>query len=537
MSPPFYDVLVVGAGFGGINQLYTLLKFGLTVKVVDKAGGPGGTWYWNRYPGAMSDTTSALYRFPWDKEDLLTYPWTHNYLEAKEILAYLEHFVDRHDLRKHMQFDTEVLAATWSEDDYTWRVETSQGVFTARYFITALGVLSDPNWPNIPGRETFHGDILHTARWPEKCDLKGKRVAVVGNGSTGVQVITTIAPEVGSLLSFQRRPLYTVPAGKRPVTKEDRARINETWDEVWQQVRDSIGGVGVDENKPKATDVSPEEIERVFQEAWDEGGGFRFILGTFSDLMMNEAANRAACDFLRAKIAQIVRDPEKRRKLTPTTLYNRRPISDTGYYETFNRGNVDVVDTANNAIVEVTSDGLKLADGMVYQLDVIIFATGYDAFDGPYKRMNIVGRDGLTLREHWRNGPSANVAAATAGFPNLFMINGPTVPLANIPPVIEATVDFITRAISHVEELRRQKQHRVAMVPTPEGDTAWIDFCNMVSDAMLFKTAPSYFYGANVEGKAQTAYIFFGGLGLFRQKLKECEDSGYASYTFIEPSE
>ncbi|KAL2812936.1 hypothetical protein BJX63DRAFT_395285 [Aspergillus granulosus] len=532
MSMPFYDALVIGAGFGGIYQLYSLLKLGLSVKVVEQAEGLGGTWRANRYPGAMSDTPSPLYRYSWDKEDLLSYPWSHNYLDAKEILTYLEHVADRHNLRKHMQFNTQVRSAKWNEAGYTWTIETNQGTLTARYLITAIGQLVEPNWPNIPGRETFQGELYHSSRWPDRYDFSFKSVGIIGNGATGVQLIARIASEVGSLLSFQRHPLYVVPANRRPITEDERVRINERYDETWHQARESIAAMGVAESTTSAMSVSPEERERVFQDAWDEGGPFRFALA-FSDIMLCKASNEAACDFIKAKIGQIVRDPEKRRKLTPTELYARRPLCGIDYYEQFNRENVDIVDVAANPIAEFTSGGIKLADGTEHKLDVIICATGFDAMTGAYNKIDFVGHGGITLKEHWENGPSTNLSTGTASMPNLFMIAGPTAPLVNIPAAVEAHVEFITKAISHVEE-RRKEQEKVAIISKQEGDTEWQQLCDLISDATLYKTAPSFYYGANIEGKQRMTYVFFGGIGMFIQKLKECEESGYSSFDFLE---
>ncbi|KEF59218.1 uncharacterized protein A1O9_04062 [Exophiala aquamarina CBS 119918] len=538
MVQRYSDVVVIGAGMGGIYQAHRLLKLGLTVKVVDRAGGPGGTWYWNRYPGAMSDTHSFLYRYSWDKEDLQTYPWSHNYLGWKECLAYLNHVVDRHDLRKYMQFNTEVLSMKWNEDEYMWAVHTSSGIFNARYVVSALGLLTEPNWPSIPGRSNFKGELYHTARWPETYDFTGKKVGVIGNGSTGVQLITTIAPEVGSLLSFQRHPQYSVPAGKKLVSQDERDLINQKYDEIWLEAKQSFAGAGFQEAKVRAMDVSPEERDRIYQDSWDQGSGIRFLVGTFSDLISDEAANQTACDFLRGKIAEIVKDPEKRRKLTPKDLYSRRPLCDSGYYQQFNRDNVDIVDIMENPIAEITSDGIKLMDGTLHELDVLICATGFNAFDGAYRSLHIEGRNRATLNHHWQTGPATNMGVATAGFPNLFMVLGPKSPLANVPPMLEIHIDFITAAITHVEEMRRKKapspsgQAKVAMETTMQGEEEWGALCDTISDKLIFKQAPSYFYGANVEGKVRSTLVFFGGVAMFAQKLQESIDNGYRNFTF-----
>ncbi|KIW97963.1 uncharacterized protein Z519_01547 [Cladophialophora bantiana CBS 173.52] len=547
VESPFYDAVIIGAGFGGIYQLHSLLKLGLSVRVLEKAHGLGGTWYWNRYPGAMSDTPSYVYRYSWDKEDLQQYAWKDNYLDAKDILAYLEHIVERHRLREHLQFNTEVLSARWHEGDGIWLIETDNGgAFRARYLITAIGLLSAENWPSIPGRETYKGELYHTARWPESYDFSNKKVGVIGNGSTGVQVITDIAKNVGSLLCFQRHPQYTVPAGRRAVAKEERDAINSTYDEIWHKVRHSIGGMGFEEAKVAAMSVSEQERERVYQAAWDKGGGLNFLLGTFNDITFDETANRTACDFIKGKIAQIVHDPEKRRKLMPTELYARRPLCDTGYYEQFNRENVDIVDIRTNPIAEFTSGGIRQSDGTAYDLDVIICATGFNAFDGAYRRIRFEGRNGLTLDEYWKQqgGAVTNMGVAVAQFPNLFMILGPQSPLANVPPMLEAHVEFITDAIKRAEEHSNkqqqdavaessphQKSRAVKMIETTqEGVDEWGKLCNFVSDKMLFKTSASYFYGANVEGKTRSVLVFLGGLGMFIQRLNECKDGGYSGF-------
>ncbi|EXJ75218.1 uncharacterized protein A1O5_01914 [Cladophialophora psammophila CBS 110553] len=547
VESPFYDAVIIGAGFGGIYQLYSLLKLGLSVRVLEKAHGLGGTWHWNRYPGAMSDTPSYVYRYSWDKEDLQQYAWKDNYLDAKDILTYLEHIVERHRLREHMQFNTEVLSARWCEEDGIWLIETDNGgAFRARYLITAIGLLSAENWPSIPGRETYKGELYHTARWPESYDFSNQRVGVIGNGSTGVQVITDIAKRAGSLLCFQRHPQYTVPAGRRAVTKEERDAINSTYDEIWHNVRHSIGGMGFEEAKVAAMSVSEQERERVYQAAWDKGGGLNFLLGTFNDITFDETANRTACDFIKGKIAQIVHDPEKRRKLMPTELYARRPLCDTGYYEQFNRENVDIVDIRTNPIAEFTSGGIRLSDGTVYDLDVIICATGFNAFDGAYRRIRFEGRNGLTLDEYWKQqgGVVTNMGVAVAQFPNLFMILGPQSPLANVPPMLEAHVEFITNAIKRAEEHSKRQQQDAATGPSPhqkpqagkviettqEGVDEWGKLCNFVSDKMLFKTSDSYFYGANVEGKTRSVLVFLGGLGMFIHRLNESKDGGFSGF-------
>lgn len=531
----YYDVVIIGAGMGGIYQVHKLSQLGLSVRVIERAEGPGGTWYWNRYPGAMSDVHSTLYRYSWDKEDLQKYPWSHNYLNQKDILEYLNHVVDRHDLRKHMQFGTEVKSMKWNDQDYTWSIQTDDGLFTSRYVVTALGLLTEPNWPAITGLEKFQGELYHTARWPTSYDFSNKKVGVIGNGSTGVQVITTIAPNVGSLTSFQRHPQYSIPAGRKAVSKDERDEINQNYETIWAQARDSMSAAGFLEANIKAFDVSKEERDRVYQDCWDKGSGIRFLVATFADLITDVAANETACEFLRGKIAEIVQDPEKRRKLTPKDLYCRRPLCDTGYYDQFNRDNVDIIDIKENPIAAIEAHGIRLNDGAFHKLDVLVCATGFNAFDGAYRKINIQGRNGLTLADAWKDGPHTNMAVASHGFPNLFMILGPKAPLSNVPPMLEANVDFVTSAIRSIEARRKfsPDPSKVAFESTKKGDDEWGEICDAVNDQLVFKHADSYYFGANIPGKVRSTLVFFGGMKPFAQKLRESIDNGYPSFSFI----
>lgn len=535
MEPQNYDAVVVGAGFGGINALYSLLDLGLSVKIIEKGDGPGGTWFWNRYPGAMSDTPSFLYRYSWDKEDLRQYPWVDNYLDSQDVRAYLEHVIDRHNLQEHIQYSTELTSAKYEENQNVWMVETSSGKYTARYLITALGLLSSPNLPYIPGRENFGGEVLHTARWPQDCNLKNKRVGVIGNGSSGVQLISAIAKDVKALLCFQRHAQYTIPAARRPVSKAERDAVNTDYDNIWDLVGKSQGGLNSNDSKTRAMDVSAEEREQIYQNAWDKGCGMLFFSETFCDLAYDEAANQTVCEFIKKKIRDTVKDPEKRRKLIPDELYIRRPLCDSGYYEQFNRDNVDIVDIKANPIAKFTRSGLELRDGTTHELDVVVFATGFDAFDGAYRKVHIEGRDGIKLSEYWKDGATSNMGVAVPNFPNLFMIVGPKSALANVPPMIEAHVEFIKGIIDQAEQHRKKtagSPTRNAVVEsTKEGEQSWTELCDMISEKLLFqRSETSYFYGSNVQGKPRTAMVFFGGFAMFRQKLQECAASGYKSF-------
>lgn len=374
----------------------------------------------------MSDTESYIYRFSWDKEDLKEYPFKEHYVKQPEVLAYLEHVVERHDLRKDMQFNTQMLGAQWNDQQQNWQIKiTGDKELTARYLITGLGLLSKQNFPDLKGIDTFTGEMHHTGKWPKGLSLNNKRVGVIGCGSTGVQVITDIGRTVKTLTCFQRHPQYSVPSGDQKVTPEYRKWIDENWDSIFDQVRNSITGFGFKESTTSYHDVTPEQRERIFEENWQKGNGFRFMFATFSDITTDPVANEGACDFIRRKIDQIVKDPEKARKLKPHDVYARRPLCDGNasngekYFEQFNRENVDVVALQETPITQIEPKGIRTSDGKLYELDVIVFATGFDAVEGNYSRIAIQGRNGLTLKDAWdQSGPTSYLGIVVPEFPN-----------------------------------------------------------------------------------------------------------------------
>lgn len=524
------DTLVVGAGFAGIYQLYTLRKLGYSVRVIDKAGGVGGTWYWNRYPGAMSDSESFVYRFTWDREDLRTYPWSNRYLQGPEIRQYLEHIVDRHDLRKDIQLDTELLGADWDAEQNKWRVTTTTNeVFVVRYLITALGLLSTAKLPNIPGLDEFQGEICHTSAWREDFDLTDKRVGILGNGSTGVQVITDIASRVKSLVSFQRSPQYSVPSGNGPVSPEYRQGLNEKYDEIVESLPKTATCFGFTESTVPYASVDPDKREHIFQSLWDQGNAFRFMFEGFSDISTNKEANEAACTFIKSKIAQIVTDPEKARKLMPREPYARRPLCDGGYYKQFNRPNVDIVNLRDAPIEHISATGIKTSDGQFYELDTLILATGFEAVEGSYTRVQLHGRSGESLADHWKNGPTSYLGSFVPGFPNLFLISGPQGPFANAPPNIETQVKLNTELIQRAEKLRATGT--VAVIEAvPEAEADWGGHCNELAQATLFPLIPSWIF-ANVPGAPRPIPRFFlGGVANFITILDGVVQAGYDGF-------
>ncbi len=523
------DAIVIGAGFGGLYMLHKLRdEQGLKVRGFDKASDVGGTWYWNRYPGALSDSESFVYCYSFNKDLLQDWNFTTRYLTQPQILAYLEHVADRLDLRRDITFNTGVVSAHFDETRNLWIVRTDKGEqLTARFLVTALGLLSVTNIPEIKGRETFKGEQYHSGNWPKSISYDGKRVAVIGTGSTGTQIITAIAPLVKHLTVFQRSPQYTVPVGNGPVTPEYVAEKKRNYDAIWKHVRRSMVAMGFEESTLPTMSVSEEERQAIFQKAWDFGGGFRYAFETFNDIITDEAANHAAAEFIRGKIAEIVKDPETARKLTPHDYYAKRPLCDSGYYATFNRDNVTLVDVKATPIAEITPKGIRTADGVEHEVDMIIFATGFDAVDGNYKKIDIRGRGGRSIAEHWRDGESSHVAIGVAGFPNMFMIMGPNGPFANLPPAIEAQVEFVADTIAHVEA-----NGLATIEPTQQAEDAWTEVCRDVADKTLLPRAESWIFGANIPGKVHRVLFYLGGLGAYLQELEAVKAAGYRGFVF-----
>jgi cyclohexanone monooxygenase len=538
----YVDALVVGAGFGGIYATYRLSQMHLTLKCIDMASDVGGTWYWNRYPGAMSDTESYLYRYSWDKEDLQNYPWTHHYVYQKDILGYLKHVVRKHGLEKYMQFDTEMLAATWDDEANLWRVSCSTGSFVSRYLITCLGILSKPNWPDIPGLSNFGGKLVHTARWDESLQLADKKVGILGNGSTGVQVMTAIAPIVANLKTFQRHPQYSVPSGQGPVSPSYRETINKNYDKIYESAWSSSTGFGVPESKRKAMEHSPEERRKVFQEVWDQGNGFRFLFSAFGDIRTNREANEEACKFIRSKIDEIVHDPRKAAILKPKDLYARRPLCDSGYYQIFNRDNVEVIDLKQTPIKEIVQQGIQTTDGTLHELDVLILATGFHIIEGNYFRIAITGRDGETIQNHWKDGPRAFGGIACPRFPNMFLVSGPQGPFANFPLVIESEVNLIMSCIEHAKKgtgalddsessgSDHGSSDARVMEISPRAEDAWMDLCDELCEGSLFKETTSWIFGQNVPGGKLTTNFYFAGLNKYVEWANEEVRGGFQSF-------
>ena len=521
-----YDAVVIGAGFGGLYAVHKLRnEQGLNVRGYDSASDVGGTWWWNRYPGALSDTESYVYRYSFDKELLQKGRWKTRYLTQPEILEYMNEVADHLDLRRSYKFDTKVDGAHYNEKTGLWNVITDSGeTVTAKYLVTGLGLLSATNVPKFKGIDDFKGRILHTGAWPEGVDLSNKRVGIIGTGSTGVQVITATAPIAKHLTVFQRSAQYVVPIGNTPQDDATIAEQKANYDNIWNQVKNSVVAFGFEESAEPAETASPEERERVFEAAWQRGGGFYFMFGTFCDIATSQVANDAAADFIKGKIKKIVKDPKVAEKLTPKDLYAKRPLCGNNYYEVYNRDNVTLADVKADPIAEFTPNGIRLESGEEHELDIVIFATGFDAVDGNYVKMDLRGRGGVTMRDTWKEGPLGYLGMMEVDFPNFFMILGPNGPFTNLPPSIETQVEWIADTICTVEEEGVRN-----VEPTVEARDAWVRTCREIADMTLFPKAESWIFGANIPGKKNAVMFYMAGIGNYRNAINAVKEEGYTS--------
>jgi cyclohexanone monooxygenase len=526
-EPQQLDAIVFGAGFAGLVMQHKLQNIlGLSSRIIEKADGVGGTWYWNRYPGARSDTEAWVYCYSFDPKLYREWKWTERYPRETEIRSYLEHVADRFELRKNIVFSTTVLSAHFNEQTSRWDIETDKGDrYSAKFLVTGLGILSAPNKPPFPGEERFKGRVLHTANWPkEPIDFRGKRVGVIGNGSTGVQVMTELASQVKELTLFQRSPQYSVPAQNHPIEPKYLETIAENLNEYFDRVCQSATVFAFDHGTVGAMDVSPEERERVFEKAWNDGGGFNFMFGTFNDIAVSRESNAAASDFIRRKISKIVTDPAKLEVVMPTDLYARRPLCDNGYYQAINRDNVSVLNIRKNPIVEFTEKGLRTSEKEV-ELDYVIFATGFDAVTGNFTRIDFQGRNGVKMKDHWAQGPRAFLGLSAAGFPNMFALYGPPGPFTNQPPAIEWQAEWVAKAIAYANA------HDAEVIEaTPEAEQAWLDECKRIEEMTLFHKIDWWVSGANIPGKAKAVSFYMGGFGEYMKHAQESASQDYKGY-------
>lgn len=525
-----FDAIIIGAGFSGLYQLHKLRdELGLKVRVIEKATGIGGTWFWNRYPGARCDSESYYYCYSFNKDIEQSWEWSERYPEHGEIRKYLNFVADKLDLRPDIQLDTEVISASYDDAADRWTVETRRGeTFRARYLITAVGCLSSTNVPRIKGLENFKGEWHHTGNWPQDgVDFSGKRVGQIGTGSTGIQAAPVIAAQAGHLTIFQRTANYSIPARNAPVSAEDVRLTRQNYDDIWRRARASTNGHPFTVSQRSVLSVSDNEREEIFEKAWQRGG-LRFR-ASFQDILTDRHANAAASDFIRRKIKEVVKDPELAAKLTPADhgFATKRPPIDTDYFETFNRDNVTLVDLKDEPIVEITETGIRTAR-RDYELDVIVFATGFDALTGALLKLNISGAKGVTLNEAWAAGPQTYLGLQTPGFPNLFMITGPGSPsvLCNMPIAIEQHVDWITACIRN---MRASGKSRIETEPAAA--ERWAEEVNAAANATLLPMASSSWYlGANVPGKPRAFMPYAGGFSRYAGICDEIARDGYRGF-------
>jgi cation diffusion facilitator CzcD-associated flavoprotein CzcO len=510
------DVVVAGAGFGGLYAIHKLRnELGLRVQAFEEGEGVGGTWYWNTYPGARSDVEVTAYCYSFDRQLYSDWRWSSRYPGQPEILAYLNEVADRFDLKRSIEFGTSIVRASFNEERRRWEILTSKGEeLSAQFLVEGIGILSTTRAPEIPHQDEFKGDVYHTARWPrEGADFAGKRVGIIGNGSSGVQVIADVARQAEHLTVFQRTPQYVVPARNGPLDESVREGIVADYEGFRRRIRESVGAHGFESNPAPAMSVSEEEREAEFQRAWDGGGALHFMLGTFGDIITDRAANDAAAAFIRRKIAEIVDDPDVRDKLTPRGLYARRPICCDNYYEAFNRANVKLVDVTADPITEFTPRGLS-TQSESHPLDVVIFATGFDAVTGTYRRVEHRGRAGTSLTDKWADRPRTYLGVMPAGFPNLFMLAGPMGPATNNPPMLEAEVDWIADLITYM------RGHSIdAVSPRAEVESEWIELCDRLGYETLFVKVRSWMTGDGLPGKAPVMF-YMGTFEDYEDKLR-----------------
>ncbi len=522
-----YDAVVVGAGFGGLYALHRLRELGLSVVGIEAAPDVGGTWYWNRYPGVRCDVQSLLYSYSWSPELRREWRWSERYAAQAEILRYMGHAADRYGLRELIRFGTRVVSAAHDDDAGLWTVRTDRDdSFRARFCIMATGCLSVPNTPEIPGLEDFKGAIYHTAKWPhEPVDFSGQRVGVVGTGSSGIQAIPVIAETAGHLTVFQRTPNYSMPSRNRPLTEQDHVQFES---EVAAYL-ESLEHTDFGRVPPTAATapIPPREAQwQRYEELWQEGGGA--ILYAFPNILTHHGVNDVACDFVRQKIREVVTDPQTAEDLCPTDypLGVKRICVDSGYFQAFNRSNVTLVNLRREPIEQFTSDGVQTSERR-FELDALVFATGFDAVTGALLAMDIRGRDGLALKDAWAEGPRTYLGLGVAGFPNLFTITGPGSPsvIGNVIANCEHHVDWLAQCIDH---MRRNNLRTIE--PDHASQNGWMEHVAAVAEQTLYPESKSWYLGVNIPGKPRV-FMPYVGAG-YRHTCRTIASEGYKGFVF-----
>ncbi len=527
-----YDVVVVGAGFGGMYMLHRLRGLGLTARVYEQGDGVGGTWYWNRYPGARCDVESMQYSYSFSDELQQEWDWSERYAPQPEILKYANHVADRFDLRRDIQFSTRVEHAAFDEAIDRWSVTTSDGMtVTAQFVVLATGCLSNARMPDIQGLSSFKGQVYHTGNWPhEPVDFTGLRVGVVGTGSSAIQSIPVIAAQAKHVTVFQRTANFSIPARNAPMTAEERQAFRKNYPEVRRVAREvARNGIYTDLPDRGALDDADNVRSARYEARWQRGG--LTFMSAYNNLGLDKTANDTAADFVRAKIAEIVKDPETAQLLQPNThpIGTKRICIDTDYFATFNRPNVTLVDIRANPIEEIAPHGVR-SGGKDYEIDALVLATGFDAMTGSVAKIDIRGRDGLTLNQKWAEGPKTLLGLMTAGFPNLFIITGPGSPsvLSNMIVSIEQHVDWIADCLAHM------RGHGLdTMEATQDAEEKWVAHVNEVAHTTLYPQANSWYMGANIPGKPRIFMPYIGGVGVYRQICNDVAAKGYEGFAVV----
>jgi cyclohexanone monooxygenase len=533
------DVAIIGAGCAGLYAIHHFLQTGLTARVYESGEGVGGTWYWNRYPGARVDIESMEYSLAFSDVVQQEWEWSERYASQPELLRYFNFVVDRLDLRKNIQFNTRVESAIFDENSNRWLLETNTGErVSARHCVMTTGFLSAPNKPKFKGMDTFEGKIYHTAEWPHAgVDLTGQRVGIVGTGSSAVQITPIIAEQVAHLHVFQRTATFAVPLRNHPMPPEYQKRVKAEYGQ-WRY-KERYGSFGgwvalnyepVELTTSSALDVSAEERRAYYEARW-KNGGLAFY-NVYPDVYSDKKANDTLADFLREKIRERINDPAVAELMMPSIpVLTKRLIADNGYYEAFNRDNVTLVDIKNKPIEEITPKGIKVGD-TEYEFDCIIFATGFDALTGALTRMNIRGRNGVALKEHWQGGARTHLGLMSAGFPNMYIIAAAGSPAPLFQPMLlcEEQIDWVGDCIKFLD-----KYSFAAIEPTSEAENNWGRMCTEAVEATLFPMTDSWYVGANVPGKSSVGLSYFGGIGNYRKYCAEAAASGYSDFVLTSP--
>lgn len=524
------DMIIVGAGFGGMYAVYKFREMGLEIQAFEAGGDVGGVWYWNRYPGARVDLPSIDYCFSFSPEIEQEWTWSEEFAAQPELLAYINFVADRLDLRKHYRFNTRISRAEWDETRQLWRVETAGGeIFDAPYCVMATGPLSVPKDPEIPGIDRFRGELMRAARWPhEPVSFAGKRVGIIGTGSTGIQIVQEVGPQAGELFVFQRTPSFSMPMRNQKLEPDYVAEVKRNYAGLRAiALNSAVGGL-----RPQSTraffSVTPAQRRALLEDAWKQGG--LTILGTFSDLLLNPEANEHVAEFLREKIGEVVDDPAIAEKLKPRgyPVFARRPCLDSSYYQTYNLPHVHLLDCLEDPIEEITEKGVRLRSGEV-ELDMLILATGYDGLTGAMLAFDVVGRDGQTVTDKWKDGARSCMGLMIHGFPNLFMTTGPNGPsaLANIVRISENDVNWIADALNNMF-----RKGLSTIEPSAEAENHWMEIVHTLAQRTLVSKAKTWYVGANVAGKPQGLTLFTGGFPRYAEYCAAAARDGYKDFIF-----